>query len=105
MGLTSSTRGVVRGVEILNGMRGAQIVLLFSSARSMASENVKDEVYLAKELRKPIVVARLDQAPFSDDILMFLTRTQHIAAAEMEPPAFAAAIVDVLNTENTAAAA
>jgi serine/threonine protein kinase len=87
------------GDEILKGMRGAQIVLLFSSARSMASDNVKDEVYLAKELRKPIVVARLDQAPFSDEILMFLTRTQHIPASEMEPPAFAAAIVDVLNTE------
>lgn len=87
------------GVEILNGMRGAQIVLLFSSARSMASDNVKDEVYLAKELRKPIVVARLDQSPFSDDILMFLTRTQHIPVSEMEPPAFAAAIVDVLNKE------
>ncbi len=87
------------GVEILNGMRGAQIVLLFSSARSMASDNVKDEVYLAKELRKPIVVARLDQSPFSDDILMFLTRTQHIPVSDMEPPAFAAAIVDVLNKE------
>lgn len=87
------------GVEILNGMRGAQIVLLFSSARSMASDNVKDEVYLAKELRKPIVVARLDQAPFSDDILMFLTRTQHIPVAEMDPPAFASAIVDVLGKE------
>jgi serine/threonine protein kinase len=87
------------GVEILNGMRGAQIVLLFSSARSMASDNVKDEVYLAKELRKPIIVARLDQSPFSDDILMFLTRTQHIAVSEMEAPAFAAAIVDVLNKE------
>lgn len=92
------------GVEILNGMRGAQIVLLFSSERSMASDNVKDEVYLAKELRKPIVVARLDHAPFSDDVLMFLTRTQHIAASEMDPPAFAAAIVDVLNTETLAAA-
>jgi serine/threonine protein kinase len=91
------------GVEILNGMRGAQIVLLFSSARSMASENVKDEVYLAKELRKPIVVARLDHAPFSDEILMFLTRTQHIPAAEMEPPAFAAAVVDALNAGAAAA--
>ena len=80
--------------------RGAQIVLLFSSARSMASDNVKDEVYLAKELRKPIIVARLDQSPFSDDILMFLTRTQHIAVSEMEAPAFAAAIVDVLNKEH-----
>ena len=39
----------------------------------MASDNVKDEVYLAKELRKPIVVARLDQTPFSDELLMFLT--------------------------------
>ncbi len=92
------------GVEILNGMRGAQVVLLFSSAQSMASDNVKDEVYLAKELRKPIIVARLDQAPFSDEILMFLTRTQHISVAEMEPPAFAAAIVDVLNTGSAAAA-
>ena len=87
------------GLEILNGMRDAQIVLLFSSARSMASDNVKDEVYLAKELEKPIVVARLDQAPFSDEILIFLTRTQHIAATEMASPAFAAAIVDVLNTD------
>jgi serine/threonine protein kinase len=92
------------GVDILNGMRGAQIVLLFSSARSMASDNVKDEVYLAKELRKPIVVARLDQAPFSDEVLMFLTRTQHISATEMEAPAFAAAIVDVLNKEKGLAA-
>ena len=92
------------GVEILNGMRGAQIVLLFSSARSMASENVKDEVYLAKELRKPIVVARLDQAPFSEEVLMFLTRTQHIVATEMTPPAFAEAIVDLLNTSAALAA-
>ncbi len=87
------------GVEILNGMRSAQIVLLFSSARSMASDNVKDEVYLAKELRKPIVVARLDQAPFSDDILMFLTRTQHIPVPGMDPPTFAAAIIDALSRE------
>jgi serine/threonine protein kinase len=92
------------GVEILNGMRGAQIVLLFSSAHSMASDTVKDEIYLAKELRKPIVVARLDQSPFSDEILMFLTRTQHIPAAGMEPLAFAAAIVDVLDTEKAIAA-
>ena len=70
----------------------------------MASENVKDEVYLAKELRKPIVVARLDQAPFSEEVLMFLTRTQHIVATEMTPPAFAEAIVDLLNTSAALAA-
>jgi len=85
------------GQEILNGMRGAQIVLLFSSYHSMASESVKEEIYLAKELRKPIVVARLDDAPFADDILIFLTRTQHVPAGDMDPAAFASTIVDVLN--------
>lgn len=85
--------------EILNGMRGAQAVLLFSSANSMASENVKEEIYLAKELKKPIVVARLDDAPFSDDVLLFLTRTQHIAATQMAAPDFGAAVIHALNSQ------
>jgi len=90
--------------EILNGMRGAQAVLLFSSANSMASENVKEEIYLAKELKKPIVVARLDDAPFSDDVLLFLTRTQHIAATKMPPPDFGAAVIQALNSQMAQAA-
>ncbi len=92
------------GTEIVNGMRGAQIVLLFSSARSMASENVRDEIYLAKDLGKPIIVARLDQAPFNDEVLLFLTRTQHIAVNDMAPPDFAAAIIALLSTQAAFAA-
>lgn len=90
--------------EILNGMRGAQAVLLFSSANSMASENVKEEIYLAKELKKPIVVARLDESPFSDDVLLFLTRTQHIPAAQMAAAEFGAAVIQALNTQQAHAA-
>lgn len=90
--------------EILNGMRGAQAVLLFSSANSMASENVKEEIYLAKELKKPIVVARLDDAPFSDDVLLFLTRTQHISAGQMGAADFGAAVIQALNSQTAQAA-
>jgi serine/threonine protein kinase len=90
--------------EILKGMRGAQAVLLFSSANSMASENVKEEIYLAKELKKPIVVARLDDAPFSDDVLLFLTRTQHIPATTMPAPDFGAAVIQALNSQQAQAA-
>jgi hypothetical protein len=85
-------------------MRGAQAVLLFSSANSMASENVKEEIYLAKELKKPIVVARLDESPFSDDVLLFLTRTQHIPAAQMAAAEFGAAVIQALNTQQAHAA-
>ncbi len=87
------------GNEILNGMRAAQIVLLFSSVRSMASDNVKDEIYTAKELAKPIVVARLDETPFSDEVLMFLTRSQHISVQTMAPAQFADAIVSLLDAQ------
>lgn len=90
--------------EILKGMRGAQAVLLFSSANSMASENVKEEIYLAKELKKPIVVARLDDAPFADDVLLFLTRTQHIAATQMAAPEFGAAVIQALSSQSAKAA-
>ncbi len=92
------------GAEILNGMRGAQAVLLFSSANSMASENVKEEIYLAKELKKPIVVARLDEAPFSDDVMLFLTRTQHIAVAQMPAADFGAAVIQALDSHQAQAA-
>ena len=88
------------GAEIVKGMRSAETCLMFSSNQSMASDAVKDEIYLAKELGKPIIVARLDDAPFHDDVLMFLTRSQHIAAMSMEPSAFALAIRNVLNSEN-----
>lgn len=92
------------GAEIVKGMRGAEKVLLFSSESSMASETVKDEIYLARELGKPIIVARLDEAPFNDDVMMFLMRTQHIPVAAMEPRQFAATIRNVLNGELAVAA-
>ena len=84
------------GAEILKGMRGAQVVLLFASSHSMASESVKEEIYLAKDLRKPILVARLDETPFADDVHLFLTRTQHIAAGTLSPAEFAATVVAAL---------
>jgi len=87
------------GEEILNGMRGAQIVLVFSSARSMASDNVKDEIYLARQLRKPIVVARLDESPINEEVLMFLIRSQHIITSEMDPLTFAERVVALLSSE------
>jgi serine/threonine protein kinase len=85
--------------KIVNGMRGAQVVLLFSSANSMSSENVLEEIYLAKELKKPILVARIDHTPFSDDVLLFLTRTQHIDAATMPAADFGAAVIQALNDQ------
>ena len=92
------------GAEIVKGMRSAETCLMFSSHRSMASEAVKDEIYLAKELGKPIIVARLDDTPFHDDVLMFLTRSQHIAAMSMDPSAFALAIRNALGSEGLQAA-
>lgn len=85
------------GAEILKGMRGAQVVLLFASSNAMASESVKEEIYLAKDLRKPILVARLDEVPFADDIHLFLTRTQHIAAATLSPIEFASTVVAAID--------
>lgn len=85
------------GAEILKGMQGAQVVLLFASSSAMASDSVKEEIYLAKDLRKPILVARLDEAPFADDVYLFLTRTQHIAASTLSPPEFAATVVAALD--------
>ncbi len=85
------------GAEILKGMRGAQVVLLFASSNAMASDSVKEEIYLAKDLRKPILVARLDEAPFAEDVHLFLTRTQHIAATALSPVEFAAAVVAALD--------
>ena len=85
------------GAEILKGMRGAQVVLLFASSNAMASDSVKEEIYLAKDLRKPILVARLDEVPFADDVHLFLTRTQHIAATTLSPIEFAATVVAALD--------
>jgi len=86
------------GAEILKGMREAQVVLLFASSSAMASDSVKEEIYLAKDLRKPILVARLDEAPFADDVHLFLTRTQHIAATTLSPAEFAATVVAAIDT-------
>lgn len=88
------------GAEILKGMRGAQVVLLFASSNAMASDSVKEEIYLAKDLRKPILVARLDEVPFADDVHLFLTRTQHIAATTLSPIEFAATVVAALDMRN-----
>ncbi|MGE0855062.1 MAG: TIR domain-containing protein [Hyphomicrobiaceae bacterium] len=84
------------GAEIVKGMRGSQVVLLFASSSAMASDSVKEEIYLAKDLRKPILVARLDDTPFDDDVHLFLTRTQHLAATSLTPIEFAAAVVAAL---------
>lgn len=84
------------GAEIVKGMRGAQVVLLFASSSAMASDSIKEEIYLAKDLRKPILVARLDESPFADDVHLFLTRTQHLAATSLTPVEFAAAVVAAL---------
>jgi hypothetical protein len=85
-------------------MRGAQVVLLFSSANAMNSDSVKEEIYLAKDLRKPIVVARLDDAPISDDVRLFLMRTQHINAVQMPAAAFGAAVIGALDQNQRQAA-
>lgn len=92
------------GAEIVKGMRGAERCLVFCSQHSMVSEAVKDEIYLAKELGKPIMVARLDDTPFNDEVLMFLTRSQHIPVVDADPAAFAISIVNVLNAEDRIAA-
>lgn len=92
------------GEKIVNGMRNARYVLLFSSAHSMASQSVIEEIYLARELRKPIIVARLDDTPFADEVLMFLVRSQYVTASSMSPPQFADAILNVLNARMLEAA-
>ncbi len=93
------------GAEILKGMRDAQVVLLFASSNAMASDSVKEEIYLAKDLRKPILVARLDEVPFADDVHLFLARTQHIPATTLSPADFAATVVAALDMGNTIGAA
>lgn len=85
------------GAEIVKGMRGAEACLVFSSEESMASESVKDEIYLARELGKPIIVAKLDGSAFNDDVLMFLTRTQHILAMQIDPSEFSGVVKNALN--------
>ena len=46
----------------------------------MASPNMQDEIYLAKAENKPLVAAHLDDAPFSDDVALILTKAQHVDA-------------------------
>jgi predicted Ser/Thr protein kinase len=93
------------GGDIVRGIRDSQIVLVFSSRHSMASENVTRELYLAEKLRKKIVVALLDETPFSDDVSIFLTPTQHVRTADMDQAAFARAVVQILDHADMAAAA
>ncbi len=83
--------------EIARGLRSARIVLVFSSRNSMASANVQDEIYLAKSENKPLVAALLDDAPFSDDVALFLTKAQHVDARSRSPDAFVRDITNLLN--------
>ena len=82
--------------EILKGMRGCRKVILFGSDSSMNSPNVLDEIYLARDQEKPVVLARLDQAEIPDELRMFLVRSQHIEMAEMEPRTFADRVASLL---------
>jgi serine/threonine protein kinase len=93
------------GGDIMRGMRGSQVVLVFSSRHSMQSENVTREIYLADKLRKPIVVALLDGEPFGDDVSIFLTPSQHVRAADSDPVAIARDIIQLLDRLQTSAAA
>jgi hypothetical protein len=58
---------------------------------------VTREIYLANKLGKRIVVALLDDAPFGDDVSIFLTPTQHIRIAELDRSAFGRKIVQILD--------
>ena len=83
--------------EITRGLRSARVVLVFSSRNSMASPNVQDEIYLAKSENKPLVAALLDDAPFSDEVALFLTKAQHVDARSRSPDAFVRDITTLLN--------
>jgi hypothetical protein len=83
--------------EITRGLRSARIVLVFSSKNSMASANVHDEIYMAKNEKKPLVACLLDDAPFSDEVALFLAKAQHIDARGRSPDDFVRAITDLLN--------
>jgi serine/threonine protein kinase len=83
--------------EITRGLRSARIVLVFSSKNSMASSNVHDEIYLAKNEKKPLVACLLDDAPFSDEVALFLTKAQHIDARGRSPDDFVRAVTELLN--------
>jgi len=63
----------------------------------MASPNVQDEIYLARSENKPLVAALLDDAPFSDDVALFLTKAQHVDARSRSPDAFVRDITSLLN--------
>jgi serine/threonine protein kinase len=89
--------GEVWGGEIVRGLRAAQILLLFSSVNSMASAHVIREIYQASQLSKKMMVVRLDDEPYHDDVSLFLNVSQGVRLAESAPEEVAKRAVEMLD--------
>ena len=72
------TPGEAWAAEIVKGIRRSRIFLLVSSSNSMRSPNVMREIYLAQEEKKHMLVVRMDEAPFPDEVSLFLSPVQHV---------------------------
>ncbi len=76
------TPGEAWAAEIVRGVRRSRIFLLASSSNSMNSPNVMREVYVAQEEEKRMLVVRMDDTPFPDEVSLFLSPVQHVDFSE-----------------------
>lgn len=63
---------------IAKAIKGCEIFLVFLSPQAVASENVKDEIHLALEEKKPILGVHLEQHELPPELQLRLTRIQMI---------------------------
>jgi serine/threonine protein kinase len=94
---TNIAPGTAWAGEIARALSSARIVLVFASQNSMASRNVHNEIYLADSEKKPIVAAKLDDAPFHNDVKLFLARAQNIDARSRSSDTFVRDVTSLLN--------
>ncbi len=70
--------------EIANAIRSSRLILLVLSGSTANSTNVRDELAVARELGKDLVVLRVDSAPMDDAILYWAARPQRLEIPRQE---------------------
>jgi TIR domain len=68
--------------EIASGIKQCDAVLFVGSISSANSENCLDELYLAREYKKPILSVFIEPIEVSAELKLLLSRFQHISIAQ-----------------------
>jgi formylglycine-generating enzyme required for sulfatase activity len=71
--------GAIWPKVIPNAIRECQVLVLLLTAHSNVSEDVANEVHLAFESKKQVIVVRLEEISLSDDLVYYLGRRHHLS--------------------------